>query len=191
MNPKIKKFCMIAGISSLVLVLGSIAILRVAVASKETALKPCLETLSAVSGDKVIAQIASTTDQDKATDYVVLSVGALDKPGYWEPFVSVNSGVCRILNGDRDDSDHPISEFVPQSTAEKLTALVLIRKIKQTGGIKQFETALSNVALHSKKPLLMPVENYNSLKKMGVKIPPNVKPFDGVPDPKNLEEERH
>jgi hypothetical protein len=191
MNSKFKKICMIGGLSSLALVIGSVAVLRVAVANKESALKPCLETLKAVSSNKAIAQIASAVDQDKATDYVVYSVGSLDKAGYWEPLLAINSGVCRILNADREDSDHPISEFVPQAIAEKLTALLLIKKIELTGGKQKFEAALSDVASKSKKPLLMPAENYKSLKKMGVKIPSNVKPFDGVPDPKQVEEERH
>ena len=165
--------------------------LSTAIAGKGNALKPCVETLKAAHKNTAIVQISNARDNDTQTDYVVYAVGAMDRPEYWEPLVAVNSGVCRILNADREDSDKPISNFVPPPIAEKLTSMILIRKIATLGGTKAFEDSLAKAAKESKKPLLMPTENYNSLKKLGVKIPANIKAFDGVPKPAQLEEDRH
>lgn len=191
MLKKVPKVVRFTGIAAISITFASAVYLCTAIAGKGTAINPCIKTLKAASGNRKIVQIATATDQDKQTDYVVFAVGEIDKAGYWEPLVSVNSGVCRILNASRDDEDHPVSEFVSKDIAEKLTTLVLIKKIDKSGGKKQFEAALAYAATHSKKPLLMPVENYNSLKKLGVKIPANIKPFSGIPTPKQVEEERH
>jgi hypothetical protein len=191
MLKKVPKVVRVIGISAIALTITSAVYLRVAIAGKDTAIDPCFKTLKAASGDRKIAQVASATDHSKQTDYVVFTVGDIDKAGYWEPLVSVNSGVCRILNANREDEDHPVSEFVSKEIAEKLTTLVLIKKIEKSGGKKAFEASLAAAAKNSKKALLMPVENYDSLKKIGIKIPDNIKPFNGIPTPKQLEEERH
>ena len=191
MLKKLPKIAMVIGVSAIALTAASAIYLSTAIAGKQTAIDPCVKTLKAASGDRKIVQIATATDQGKQTDYVVFSVGAMDKAGYWEPLISVNSGVCRLLNGDREDSDRPVSEFVSKDIAEKLTTLILIRKIATAGGKKKFEAALAGAAKESKNPLLMPVENYESLKKLKVAIPANIKPFSGVPKPEQVEIDRH
>lgn len=171
--------------------IASAIYLSTAIAGKTNALKPCTDTLTAAHKGMAIAQIATARDSKKDTDYVVFAVGAINAPAYWEPLVAVNSGVCRIVNGDRMDSDKPISNFTTPEIAEKLSSLVWIRKIATAGGKKQFEASLTNAVKESDKPLLMPSEIYNSLNKLGIKIPDKIKPFDGVPTPQQLGEDRH
>jgi hypothetical protein len=163
----------------------SLFIARTVIGQKNEPLKPCLAEFE--TAKKTYVRLAHYETKD--TDYYVYSVGAMTKPGYWEPLISVQSGVCRILNAKRDDSDHPLSEFVEPEIAKKLAVAAIERKFKAMGGKDKFEKLLVDEAANSKKPLLIPTEEYEALKQLEVKMPPNVKPVDGVPDPKQVEEE--
>jgi hypothetical protein len=163
---------------------------RVVIGQKNEPLRPCLEMLKGDSKAKIpYVRLAHYEDGPTETDYYVYSVGQMGLTAYWEPLISVNSGVCRILNGARNESDRPFGEFVSPAIAKKLTIAVIERKFEAMGGKTQFEKMLAEDVAKSKKHVLMPNENYEALKQLGVKIPANVKPFDGVPNPKQLEEE--
>jgi hypothetical protein len=164
----------------------SLLIARTVIGQKNEPLRPCLAEFEQAKKSYVRLAHYEATD----IDYYVYSVGKMTKPGYWEPLIEVQSGVCRILNAKRDDSDHPLSEYVDPAIAKKLAVAVIERKFEAMGGKKAFEAMLEAEAKGKKKPLLIPTEYYEALKSLNVKMPPNVKPFDGVPKPNEVEEER-
>lgn len=163
----------------------SILVARTVIGQKNEPLRPCLAEFE--QAKQTYVRLAH--HEGKEIDYYVYSVGRMSEADYWEPLIEVQSGVCRVLNANRDDSDHPLSEYVEPAIAKKLVTSVIERKFKALGGQKKFEATLAEEAKASKKPLLMPRENYEALKSLGVKIPANVKPFDGVPEPSQVEEE--
>jgi hypothetical protein len=177
------------GIGLLVLIVSagvSLLVARTVIGQKNEPLRPCLAEFE--QAKKSYVRLAHYEAND--IDYYIYSVGKMTQPGYWEPLIEVQSGVCRILNAKRDDSDHPLSEYVDPAIAKKLAVAVIERKIEAMGGKKAFEAMLAAEAKGKKKPLLMPTEYYEALKSLKVKIPPNVKPFDGVPKPSQVEQER-
>ena len=163
----------------------SLLIARTVIGQKNEPLRPCLAEFE--QAKKTYVRLAHVESND--IDYYVYSVGKMIQPGYWEPLIEVQSGVCRILNVKRDDSDHPLSEYVDPAIAKKLAVLVIERKIAAMGGKEAFEASLAEEAKGKKKPLLIPTEYYEALKSLNVKMPLNVKPFDGVPKPSQVEEE--
>jgi hypothetical protein len=184
MSRKLKKI----GIGLLV-VMGSaglsLLIARTVIGQKNEPLKPCLAEFE--QAKKSYVRLAHVESSD--IDYYLYSVGNMTKPGYWEPLIEVQSGVCRILNAKRDDSDHPLSEYVEPAIAKKIAIASIERKLKAMGGKEAFETMLAAEAKGKKKPVLIPTEEYEALRTLNVKMPSNVKPFDGVPNRKQLEEE--
>jgi hypothetical protein len=176
------------GVGLLILILSAglaLLVARVVIGQKNAPLRPCLAEFE--QAKKTYVRLAHVEQGD--VDYYVYSVGKMTQPGYWEPLIEVQSGVCRVLNAKRDDSDHPLSEYVDPAIAKKLAVAAIERKLEAMGGKKVFEAQLAADAKGKKKPLLIPTEYYEALKSLGVKIPPNVKPFDGVPNPSQVEEE--
>ena len=165
----------------------SLFVARTVIGQKNEPLRPCLAQFD--QAKRTYVRLAYVEANE--IDYYVYSVGQMTKPGYWEPLIEVQSGVCRILNAKRENSDHPLHEFVEPAVAKKLAVAVIERKFKSMGGKEAFEAMLAAEAKGAKKPLLIPTEDYEALKTLGVKLPSNVKPFDGVPKPSQVEEERH
>jgi hypothetical protein len=164
----------------------SLFVARTVIGMKNEPLRPCLDQFE--QAKKSYVRLAHVESND--IDYYLYSVGSMTKPGYWEPLIEVQSGVCRVLNEKRDDSDHPLHEFVEPAIAKKIAVQSIERKFKAMGGKEAFEAMLAAEAKGKKKPLLMPTEEYEALQTLGVKLPSNLRPFDGVPKPSQVEEER-
>jgi hypothetical protein len=175
---------------------AAIAILigRAVIGQNMAPLKPCLAQITKgiqQSSDRPnYVELASLEDKATEAKYYVYSVGPMSAPGYWEPVIKVQSGICRVLT-KRDDRDHLISEYVAQPFAGQLNKMVLSRKIKTMGGPIILQKELEKEAAASKKNLFMPRETYDAMDAMGVKLPAKVKPIDHIPSYKDLEEDRH
>jgi hypothetical protein len=194
---RLKKFGKRVGIGLMVLASSAaIAILvgRAVIGQNMAPLKPCLTQITKgipQSNDRPnYVELASLEDKATESKYYVYSVGPMSAPGYWEPVIKVQSGICRVLT-KRDDRDHLISEYVAQPIAKQLNKMALSRKIKTMGGPMVLQQELEKEAAAAKKVLYMPQETYDAMVEIGVKPPAKVKPIDYVPSYKDLEEDRH
>jgi hypothetical protein len=172
----------------------AILVARTVIGQNMAPLKPCFDQITKgiqQSSDRPnYVELASLEDKTTESKYYVYSVGPMTAPGYWEPVIKVQAGVCRVLT-KRDDRDHLISEYVAQPLAGQLNKIALARKIKTMGGPMVLQRELEKEAAAAKKTLFMPQETYDAIVANGVKLPAKVKPIDHIPSYKDLEEDRH
>jgi hypothetical protein len=137
-------------------------------------IKPCTTKLGAVYF------FAKQQVKQTQTDYYLLRTDKPNQDYYHAPVVSLRNGACQLLTPRQNGSPVPLTSVMDPKIAEKLMVDAFKVIIKEAGGLEAFEQGFMEEFKKNNKPLLMPSESYYALKKLGVKLPDNIKPFDGM-----------
>jgi hypothetical protein len=117
------------------------------------------------------------------TTYYLLKTDKPNQDYYHAPVVSLRNGACQLLTPRQNGSPVPLTSVMDPAIAQKLMIDAFKKIIKEAGGIEAFEQGFMEEFKKNNKPLLMPSESYYALKKLGVKLPENIQPFDGMTTP--------
>jgi hypothetical protein len=117
------------------------------------------------------------------TTYYLLKTDKPNQDYYHAPVVSLRNGACQLLTPRQNGSPVPLTSVMDPAIAQKLMVDAFKKIIKEAGGIEAFEQGFMEEFKKNNKPLLMPSESYYALKKLGVKLPENIQPFDGMTTP--------
>jgi hypothetical protein len=117
------------------------------------------------------------------TTYYLLKTDKPNQDYYHAPVVSLRDGACQLLTPRQNGSPVPLTSVMDPAIAQKLMVDAFEKIIKEAGGIEAFERGFMEEFKKNNKPLLMPSESYYALQKLGVKLPANIQPFDGMTTP--------
>lgn len=117
------------------------------------------------------------------TTYYLLKTAKPNQDYYHAPVVSLQNGACKLLTPRQNGSPVPLTSVMDPAIAQKLMVDAFAKIIREAGGIEAFERGFMEEFKKNNKPLLMPSESYYALKKLGVKLPENIQPFDGMTTP--------
>jgi hypothetical protein len=117
------------------------------------------------------------------TTYYLLRTDKPNQDYYHAPVVSLRDGACQLLTPRQNGSPVPLTSVMDPAIAQRLMVDAFKKIIQEAGGLEAFEQGFMEEFKKNNKPLLMPSESYYALKKLGVKLPDNIKPFDGMPTP--------
>ncbi len=121
------------------------------------------------------------------TTYYLLKTDKPNQDYYHAPVVSLQDGACKLLTPRQNGSPVPLTSVMDPAIAQELMVDAFKKIIKEAGGIEAFEQGFMEEFKKNNQPLLMPSESYYALKKLGVKLPDNIKPFDGMPTPERTQ----
>jgi hypothetical protein len=114
------------------------------------------------------------------TTYYLLKTDKPNQDYYHAPVVSLRNGACQLLTPRQNGSPVPLTSVMDPAIAQKLMVDAFEKIIGEAGGIEAFERGFVEEFKKNNKPLLMPSESYYALKKLGVELPENIQPFDGM-----------
>ncbi len=138
-------------------------------------IKPCTTKLGTVYF------FAKQQVKQTQTAYYLLRTDKPNQDYYHAPVVSLRNGACQLLTPRQNGSPVPLTSVMDPEIAQKLMVDAFKKIIKEAGGLEAFEQGFMEEFKKNNKPLLMPSESYYALKKLGVKLPDNIRPFDGMP----------
>ncbi len=140
-------------------------------------IKPCTKKLGTVYF------FAKQRVKQTQTAYYLLRTDKPNQDYYHAPAVSLRNGACQLLTPRQNGSPVPLTSVMDPEIAQKLMVDAFKKIIKEAGGLEAFEQGFMEEFKKNNKPLLMPSESYYALKKLGVQLPDNIRPFDGMPTP--------